>query len=126
MHYCGGYKRGLVSADYFGHYAAALEAEYDAGDGRPAFIGIMSNGTSGDVGAVRYPGPKYPPFEKMQVSARALAETTRKTIGGLEHRADVALAMQERELELGVRRPDAEARGLGEKSARRRQGRQGA
>ena len=27
VHYCGGYQRGMVSADYFGHYAAALEAE---------------------------------------------------------------------------------------------------
>lgn len=107
VHYCGGYQRGLVSADYFGHYAAALEAELKAGDGRPAFVGLMSNGTSGNTGAIEADGEKHPPFEWMKVSARILADQTQQVLKSIEHRRDLSLEMREFELELAVRRPDA-------------------
>lgn len=106
VHYCGGYRRGLVSADYFGHYAEALQRRLDAGSGRPPFVGIMSNGTSGNTGSIQAGGKSYQPFEWMEVSARALADDTLKAIGRIEHRGDVTLAMQESELTLAVRRPD--------------------
>ncbi|MBI2478031.1 MAG: neutral/alkaline non-lysosomal ceramidase N-terminal domain-containing protein [Planctomycetia bacterium] len=107
VHYCGGYQRGLVSADYFGHYAEALESQLETDDGRPAFVGIMSNGTSGNTGAIESGGQKYPPFEWMKVSARILAEDTRRVLPAIEHRRDLPLAMRETEIELGIRRPDA-------------------
>jgi len=107
VHYVGGYQRGFVSADYFGHYAAALESQLDTDDGRPAFVGLMSNGTSGNTGAIESGGKKYPPFEWMKVSARILAEDTQRILDSIQHRSDLSLAMQETELELGVRRPDA-------------------
>jgi len=107
VHYCGGYQRGLVSADYFGHYAEALESQLKSGDARPAFVGMMSNGTSGNTGAIEAGGNKYPPFEWMQVSARILADDTRQVLPSIEHRRDLSLEMRETELELGVRRPDA-------------------
>jgi hypothetical protein len=106
VHYCGGYRRGLVSADYFGHYAEALETQLKPVDGRPAFVGLMSNGTSGNTGAIESGGKKYPPFEWMKVSARILADDTRQVLQSIEHRRDLTLAMHETELELGVRRPD--------------------
>ena len=46
VHYCGGYKRGIVSADYFGQFAEALEGSSNVGSKHPPFVGIMSNGTS--------------------------------------------------------------------------------
>ena len=107
VHYCGGYKRGIVSADYFGHFAQALEAESDAGDEHPPFVGIMSNGTSGNTGAIERGGKKYDPYEWLTLAGRMLAQETRKVIQQIDHRADVRLAMQEAELELAVRRPDA-------------------
>ncbi|HUG66445.1 MAG TPA: neutral/alkaline non-lysosomal ceramidase N-terminal domain-containing protein [Pirellulaceae bacterium] len=108
VHYCGGYKRGIVSADYFGHFAQALEAESDAGDEHPPFVGIMSNGTSGNTGAIERGGKNYDPYEWLTLAGRMLAQETRKVIQQIDHRADVRLAMQETELELAVRRPDAE------------------
>ena len=108
VHYCGGYQRGLVSADYFGHFAHALESELDASEGRPAFVGLMSNGTSGNTGAIDRGGKRYPPFEWMKLSGRILAEQTLQTVRKIEHRGDVSLSMQESELELAVRRPDDE------------------
>ncbi|MEQ8788370.1 MAG: neutral/alkaline non-lysosomal ceramidase N-terminal domain-containing protein [Pirellulaceae bacterium] len=106
VHYCGGYRRGLVSADYFGHYAAALESQLRAGEGRPAFVGLMSNGTSGNTGAIQGGGKSYAPFEWMKVSARALAADTLQVIDKIEHRDDITLAARESELTLDVRRPD--------------------
>ncbi|MCA9118611.1 MAG: neutral/alkaline non-lysosomal ceramidase N-terminal domain-containing protein [Planctomycetaceae bacterium] len=105
VHYCGGYQRGLVSADYFGHYATALESQLTAGSGHPAFVGLMSNGTSGNTGAIESGGKKYPPFEWMQVAARMLAQETLQAMQSIEYRRDLALAMKETELELEIRRP---------------------
>jgi len=108
VHYCGGYRRGMVSADYFGHFAAAIESELTAGDDIPAVVGVMSNGTSGNTGGIERGGKSYPPFEWMKVSARILAEQTLQTIAELEHRSDVSLAMHQSELDLAIRRPDAQ------------------
>lgn len=106
VHYCGGYRRGLVSADYFGHYAEALERQLDAGSGRPPFVGMMSNGTSGNTGSIQRGGKSYAPFEWMQVAARSLAAETLRVIGEIEHRRAATLAMEQSELELAVRLPD--------------------
>ncbi|MCP3693396.1 MAG: hypothetical protein GY917_14445, partial [Planctomycetaceae bacterium] len=91
VHYCGGYQRGIVSADYFGHYAAALESSLATGKGHPAMVGIMSNGTSGNTGAIRKDGKQYEPFEWIKVSARMLADETLKTIETMNHRSDITL-----------------------------------
>lgn len=49
LHYVGGYP--AISADYFAAFADAIGERLRAGDARyqnhPAFVGIMSNGTSG-------------------------------------------------------------------------------
>ncbi len=106
VHYCGGYRRGVVSADYFGHYAAALENQLTAGKERSPFVGIMSNGTSGNTGSIERGGKSHGPFEWMNVSARILAADTLKVIDKIEHRGDITLASVESELTLAVRRPD--------------------
>lgn len=106
VHYCGGYRRGLVSADYFGHYAEALESQLNAGESHPPFVGIMSNGTSGNTGSIQNDGKSYDPFEWMNVSARILTQETLNVIGKIEHRSNVTLAGAESEIPLDVRRPD--------------------
>lgn len=109
VHYCGGYQRGVVSADYFGHFSAAVESKLSSDSSRPTMVGIMSNGTSGDTGAFRSTdGKKFPAFEGMQFYGRMLAEEAINAIENVEHRGDVRLSMQEREIELSVRRPDAD------------------
>ncbi len=106
VHYCGGYQRGMVSADYFGHYATALQSKMRAGTEHPPFVGMMSNGTSGDTGSIRKDGKQYAPFEWMAVSARMLASETKLAIDAIKHCSDVTLDMHQSELELAVRRPD--------------------
>ena len=106
VHYCGGYARRLVSADYFGYFALGLEEQLTAGDEHPPFVGMMSNGTSGNTGAVERGGKKHGPFEWMEASGRILAGEALRVIEKIKHRSDVTLAMQETELQFGVRLPD--------------------
>jgi len=108
VHYCGGYKSGLVSADYFGYFAQALEAKLQAGEQHPPSVGIMSNGTSGNTGALAGDGRKRPPFGWIEASGQILAADALRVVDGIEHGNDVTLAMQESELQLRVRRPDPE------------------
>lgn len=107
VHYCGGYRRGLVSADYFGYYAKELEQKLSSGAGHPPFVGIMSNGTSGNTGGIERGGKKYPPFGWIQESARILAEQTLTSIKKIQYRSDTKLQMRETKLTLGIRKPDA-------------------
>ena len=106
VHYCGGYRGGVVSSDYFGHFAQAMEDQLNAGEGHSPFIGIMSNGTSGNTSAIERGGKKHAPFEWMKASGQILADEALRTIDKIEHRNDVTLAMRESELEFTVRRPD--------------------
>ena len=46
LHYVGDWENGTVSADYFGVFSNALKRELNASDD---FVGMMSNGTSGDI-----------------------------------------------------------------------------
>ncbi len=108
VHYCGGYGRGLVSADYFGWYARTLEEQLDAGDSHPPFVGLMSNGTSGNTGAINSGGKRYRPFEWMKLAGRTLAEETIRTLDQLEYRSDVTLEALQTTLTLGVRKPTSE------------------
>jgi hypothetical protein len=106
VHYCGGYQGGLVSADYFGSFAQALEAKLNAVEDRPPFVGMMSNGTSGNTGALASDGGKYRPFGWLEASGKILAADALRVIHGIEHRTEMTLAMEESELELRVRRPN--------------------
>lgn len=108
VHYCGGYRRGAVSADYFGHFSHAVETLLPSSEPHPPMLGIMSNGTSGDTGAFQSPGgKKYAAFESMQFHGRMLAEEAAQAIENIPYRSDVSLQMVEDEITLDVRRPEA-------------------
>jgi neutral ceramidase len=113
LHYVGGFQTGDISADYYGLFADRLGRLLNAGDSVPPFVGIMSNGTSGDVFGVDYSRPpaKRPPYARMREVADALAVEVLAVSERIDHRVWVPLAMRERELVLGVRRPTAERLG---------------
>lgn len=107
VHYCGGYEGGQVSADYFGYFCQTIEETLGGASG--GVVGLMSNGTSGNTGSFKNTtGTKYGPWGGMQAFGKLLAEDAMKVIDTIEHRGDVDLVMRERQIELGVRRPDAE------------------
>lgn len=108
VHYCGGYARGQVSADYFGYFATELQERLNAGDGHPPFVGVISNGTSGNTSSIERGGKSYPAFGWLEESGRILARQTAEVVAAMAHRSDVTLGMEESEIDLAVRRPESE------------------
>jgi hypothetical protein len=116
LHYVGGVE--ALSADYFGVFAQRIEQLVGGGNGLPPFVGIMANGTSGDVNNVNFAGPApkgVKPGEQIRVVADSVARAAFAAYTKITHRNRVTLAMAEKEIELGVRLPspqdvaDAEA-----------------
>jgi hypothetical protein len=103
LHYVGG--NAPVSADYFGAFADRLKplVAPDVKD----FVGIMSNGTSGDVNNINFGSPaiKYGPGERIKIVADQVAKKIADVYSKLEYRTDVTLAASTKELQLGVRKP---------------------
>lgn len=109
LHYVGGLP--ALSADYFALFADRITDLFEARKKSPAFVGIMSNGTSGDINNVNYgkesPG-KQKPGEQARVVASDLAETVHKAYSAVEHKDALKIKMVQREIELGVRLPSKE------------------
>lgn len=108
LHYVGGVEP--LSADYFGAFAERIGQllKVDKGD---SFVGILSNGTSGDINNVDFanaaPG-KREPFSQIRVVADAVAKAAFAAEQKIAYRDWVPLAMAEKEITLGVRKPPAD------------------
>ncbi|MEZ6046556.1 MAG: hypothetical protein R3C11_13485 [Planctomycetaceae bacterium] len=108
LHYVGGVPAKMLSADYFGEYATRLAAMLGA-DGE--FVGIMSNGTSGDINNINFrieAGGRQEPFEQIQLVAASVASATKAAYGEVEYQTSLPIAVREAEIELGVRKPSVE------------------
>lgn len=110
LHYVGGVPSGHISADYFAVFADRIQELLGADRQDPAFVGIMSNGTSGDVNNINYavPGQQYPPYVRMKVVANDVAREVMKVYEDIEHHDWAALHSAQREVNLKVRKPDSE------------------
>lgn len=112
LHYVGG-TGGDLSADYFGEFAQRIGQliNPNSQDNKQPFVGIMSNGTSGDVNNVNFSlmsGPKREPFEQLRLVASSVAETAKAAHSQAKYSGKISLAMREAEIELKVRKPSAE------------------
>ena len=98
MHY---YESALLSSDYYGRFARHVATMLGADE---AFVGIMSQGTSGDLMWMDYGAPRrqigYDAYAKEV--ARRVADMVR----GMKWQESALLKMAERKLELGYRAPD--------------------
>ena len=109
LHYVGGLPPDTLSADYFGEFAkqigAMIGVEEDSG-----FVGMMSNGTSGDINNINFFEPRIrkPPFEQIKLVANAVARSAKSAYDRIKFLDWVPLEMREREIELGVRLPRQE------------------
>jgi neutral ceramidase len=103
LHYVGG--NPPLSADYYGAFADRVK-QLVAPDAKD-FVGIMSNGTSGDVNNINFGAPavKYGPGERIKVVADHVAKKVAEVYPTITYRSDVALAAATKELQLGVRKP---------------------
>lgn len=118
LHYIGGYAPGHVSADYFAVFADRIQQLIGADRLDPPFVAMMSNGTSGDINNIDFRGPRqrYAPWARMREVAYDVAEEAFRVYNQITYRDDAPLAACTTELQLGVRRPDAQriewARGI--------------
>lgn len=115
LHYVGGIAPGQLSADYFGAFAGQIANRLDADD---SFVGIMSNGTSGDVNNYQFPHarPRSDPYQRMEAVAAKVADRVHRAHEDVRFTPSAVIRMIEREINLGVRKPNAvelqRARGL--------------
>jgi neutral ceramidase len=103
LHYVGGFP--ALSADYFGAYAEKMR-ELAGGD--QSFVGIMSNGTSGDINNIDFSSPapgKREEGEQIRIVTDSVAKASLAAYKTIKYRAWVSLATAQKEIELGVRRP---------------------
>jgi neutral ceramidase len=109
LHYVGGVGRGEISADYFALFAEAINQALGKSSSHPTMIGILSNGTSGDINNINFrqrDGRRWAPYEKMQQVAQLVAQRVTQAHQNITHQTWVPLASVNRELELDVRKPD--------------------
>jgi hypothetical protein len=111
LHYVGGVGGAVISADYFGEFCSRIARHVGATEVKPAFVGILSNGTSADVNNVNFSlklGAKRQPYEQMSFVAEVVASAAARAYDDIEYHNDLPLKMSEAEIELGVRKPSAE------------------
>ncbi|MGB7327846.1 MAG: hypothetical protein WBD31_23425 [Rubripirellula sp.] len=108
LHYVGGVPANSLSADYFGQFARQFTELIDAGQAEPPFVAAMTNGTSGDINNINFfeGGGHQQPFEQIRVVAGDVAASAQNAYQRVEFEDWVPIKMQEKEIELGVRRPD--------------------
>jgi neutral ceramidase len=104
LHYVGDLP--ALSADYFGVFADSVTGKLKASKD---FVGILSNGTSGDVNNVNFKAeaPKTKPGDRCRLVADAVATTAVKAIDKAEYEERGILRCATSEIELGVRKPTA-------------------
>ena len=110
LHYVGGTGSPQISADYFGMFADRIQQLLGADRLDPPFVGIMSNGTSGDVNNINVRGPRenLPPYQKMRQVADVVADQVFKACQGIKHYDSARLGVRQREIQLQVRKPTPE------------------
>lgn len=108
LHYVGGLPSDHISADYFALFADRVQDLLKADRQDPPFVGIMSNGTSGDVNNVNVKGSpqKLPHYHKMKMVANDVADEVIRVQKTIKYQDWVELKAMQTELPLAVRRPD--------------------
>jgi len=109
LHYVGGVKKGEISADYFGIFSEKIGPLLGAQPGDSPFVGMLSNGTSGDINNINFrnPGKRMGPYEKMNQVAELVAKRVAEACQSVKYQTWVPLGAASAELTLKVRKPDA-------------------
>ena len=112
LHYVGGEGPGAISADYYGIFADRIQQLLKADRQDPPFVGMMSNGTSGDINNVNYalpaPAARKKSYEQMRIVADAVATKAAEAVASMTCHDWVPLSAKTATLTLGVRKPTAD------------------
>ncbi|NND32323.1 MAG: hypothetical protein HKN76_06990 [Saprospiraceae bacterium] len=106
LHYVGGVPIGHISADYFGVFGDRIQELLKADRQGPPFVGILTNGTSGDVNNINFRGPREDnlPYAKINIVANDVAKAVFAEYQNLNFQNWVPLGAAESKLMLKVRR----------------------
>ncbi len=109
LHYVGGTSRGQISADYFGVFSEHVKKLIATPDQSPAFVGLMSNGTSGDVNAINFAGERqrFPAYVRMKQIGKAIATNAAQVYRDMSFFDSGKIKVATKELTLGIRKPGA-------------------
>ena len=105
LHYVGDWDNGTITSDYFGVFSREIQRKLQAADD---FVGIMSNGTSGDVNIWDFAHPeRYPSefFAKSDLIGKDIADKVFQSLQQVEWEENPVLSVQYHELSVGVRKP---------------------
>ncbi|MHC4121491.1 MAG: neutral/alkaline non-lysosomal ceramidase N-terminal domain-containing protein, partial [Planctomycetota bacterium] len=125
LHYVGGGEKGVISTDYFGMFSDRIQQLLGADRSDPPFVGIMSNGTSGDINNINWlkkPQKRPAPYEKMRQVADLVADAVYRAHRNVKFHDWVPLAAAQKNLTLAVRRPNAEQVAYARKILRKPEG----
>ncbi|GAB2781589.1 neutral/alkaline non-lysosomal ceramidase N-terminal domain-containing protein [Rhabdobacter roseus] len=108
LHYVGDWENGTISADYFGEFSQQIQQKLGADDD---FVGMMSNGTSGDVNIWDFvDNSRYPTgyFEKSKRIAADLVEKVAEALPQLDWQSTPQLAALTDKVPLATQKPTPE------------------
>ncbi len=107
LHYVGGARSGDVSADYFAMFADRMQQLLRADRLDPPFVGIMTNGTSGNINNVNFAKTtaRSAPYIQMKRVAYSVADGAHQAMKDIQYHDWVSLDMREARLTLGRRLP---------------------
>lgn len=110
LHYVGGTGPGHLSADYYGVFCSRIGELLGAGNQDPPFVGIMSNGTSGDINNIDCRGgqAKQPLYGQINLVAKDVAQAVAGACKALKYQDWVPLGVAQKEVTLGLRIPTQE------------------
>jgi len=101
MHYFGS---PLLSSDYYGLFADKIGKLIGVPEGDTSFVGIMSQGTSGDQACMDYSKPELK--QTLEDFADGVARMAAEAYRGIEYHSSVPLGMRQTRITLGFRVPD--------------------
>ncbi|GAB3904149.1 neutral/alkaline non-lysosomal ceramidase N-terminal domain-containing protein [Mucilaginibacter boryungensis] len=108
LHYVGDWDNGTISADYFGVFANQIKEKLNVGDD---FVGMMSNGTSGNINIWDFLNPeRYPKgnFKKSELIGTDIAEKVCLEVQHIQWDNAPSLLVKYSELTIKLRKPDAD------------------
>jgi len=111
LHYVGPSAGSVISADYFGVFADRIQQLLGADRLDPPFVGIMSNGTSGDINNINplvKSQKRWAPYEKMRQVADLVAKAVYEAHQKVKFHDWGGLGAMQKELTLAVRKPTEE------------------
>jgi neutral ceramidase len=108
LHYVGDWHVDSITADYFGEFSNQIQGLLNADEN---FVGMMSNGTSGDINIWDFMQPdRYPKEQlaKTKIIGKDLALKVWGQIKKAEWENYPALVSSYKEITVGIRKPSAE------------------